>query len=271
MAQDNPILRHWHLELQIFLKKFSLLQQQISADAVHDFRVAVKKLRSYFSLSLALSGQRRDKASFAQTRELFSVFGRHRNIEISRKLLLSFAGKNKEPVSPVLKYLQSIQDQVSQYCRRSIRQYEKQELDTLTSRVEKAFENFTTDDLINKTVNLVASSMSNIKENLKHFDERSHLIRKGLKDIYYRAKIFEDDRALSKSKLKSIDKILDHLGNVQDHDVMIKNLKGFRQTILSKGSGEYEFIKRIEARAKKKKKSLLEKAHEITHNLMAES
>src|SRR5215831_4740314 len=99
MAQDNPILRHWHLELHVFSKNFSVLQQQMNVDAVHDLRVAVKKLRCYFRLYLALSSQKRDKVAFAATRELFSVFGRHRNIEISRKLLVSFAGKNKEPSS----------------------------------------------------------------------------------------------------------------------------------------------------------------------------
>jgi CHAD domain-containing protein len=109
--------------------------------------------------------------------------------------------------------------------------------------------------------------MDNIKDHLNHFEEESHLVRKDLKDIFYRAKIFGNENLLSKEKLKTIDKILDHLGNIQDHEMMVKNLKGFRKTIISKGIDEYSFIKKIEDKAKKQKKNLLRKANEMTGKL----
>jgi len=107
-----------------------------------------------------------------------------------------------------------------------------------------------------------------VKHDLKHFNERSHLVRKELKNIFYWAKIFEDDGLLTKAQMRSIDKILEHLGNIQDHEVMIANLKNFRKTILSKGVEEYEFIKKIELRAQRKKNVLLEKAQHATEQLV---
>ena len=72
---------------------------------------------------------------------------------------------------------------------------------------------------------------------------------------------------LSKEKLKTIDKILDNLGNIQDHEMMVKNLKAFRKTILSKRVDEYSFMEKIEDKAKKRKKSLLRKANDMTGQL----
>ena len=267
MDGDNPILRHWQTELQVFSKNFSLLQQEINEDAVHDLRVAIKKLRSYFKLCMTLSGKEPDKTLLAMTSELFSTLGRHRNIEICRKLLLKLAHVNRESLSPVLIYLQLIQEQVGEYCRRSIRQYEKEELDRLTPRLTEGLEIFTLEEILEGTKKLIASSMDNIKEHLDHFEDESHIVRKDLKDIFYRAKIFAHDNLLSKEKLKTIDKILNHLGNIQDHEVLIKNLKGFRKTILSKRLDEYSLIKKIEDKAKKQKKNLLRKASEVTGKL----
>jgi CHAD domain-containing protein len=267
MDGDNPILRHWQTELEVFSKNFSLLEQQVSEDGVHDLRVAIKKLRSYFKLYVTLSEKEFDKTLFASTGELFSLLGKQRNIEITRKLLLNLAHVKRDSLSPVLIYLQLIQDQVGEYCRRSIRHYRREELHELTTRLEKGLESFSPEEILDGTRKLIASSMDNIKDHLNHFEEESHLVRKDLKDIFYRAKIFGNENLLSKEKLKTIDKILDHLGNIQDHEMMVKNLKGFRKTIISKGIDEYSFIKKIEDKAKKQKKNLLRKANEMTGKL----
>jgi len=268
MDGDNQILSHWRAEIKVFSKNFSLLQQRVSEDAVHDLRVAIKKLRSYFKLYVALSEKEFDKTLFASTGELFSLLGKQRNIEITRKILLKMAQVKREPLSPLLLYLQLIQDQVGEFCRRSIRHYKKEELVDLTAHLEKGLENFSPEEILEGTKKVIASSMDNIKDHLNHFDEESHLVRKDLKDIFYRAKIFGNEDLLSKEKIKAIDKTLDHLGNIQDHEMMITNLKGFRKTVLSNRVDEYSFIKKIEDRAKKRKKSLLRKANDMTSKLV---
>jgi CHAD domain-containing protein len=215
-----------------------------------------------------ISGKDNMERSFAKTKELFSALGKHRNIEISKQLLLSFSGNKEQSLNPVLIYFQLLQDQLKEFCRKSIEHYDEKELSVLTIQLEQGLKDLTAEDTRSKTNDLVTSSMKNVKHDLKHFNERSHLVRKELKNIFYWAKIFEDDGLLTKAQMRSIDKILEHLGNIQDHEVMIGNLKNFRKTILSKGVEEYEFIKKIEARAERKKNVLLEKAKHATEQLV---
>jgi len=238
---------------------------------VHDFRVAVKRLRSYFKLYAAICGTEYHKKTFAQTTELFSVLGKHRNMEMSRDLLLSMVQKNREMLTPLLRYLESTLDEAAEYCRRSIKEYTMEELPKLTATVEEGLKDFSAEDVLGMTKSLIASSMERIRHDMAHFEEKSHLVRKALKDIFYWVKIFDDDEVLKKTEGKTADNILNRLGLIQDHEVMIKIVRSFRNTLLAKGTAEHEFIKKIEGRAKRKKKALLEQARDLTDKLISAS
>jgi CHAD domain-containing protein len=268
MPGENPILWHWQTELQIFHQNLLLLQNEMNTEAIHDLRVAIKKLRSYLKLYVVLHKKKDAEKLFAKTRELFSVLGKHRNIEMSKELLLSFVGKNKTLLNSLLLYLQLLQEQTAPYCRQALQQYDKGHLDELTGQLQQDLEKTGTEDVIAIVKSLIASSIENIKHNLKHFKDKSHLIRKHLKDIFYWSKIFDHDVFFTKSQLKTVDKILDHLGDLQDHQVLITNLKSFRKTILSDGAVEYDSIKKTETKAKKKKDTILEKANKMTEELI---
>ena len=85
-----------------------------------------------------------------------------------------------------------------------------------------------------------------------------------MKNIFYWSNIFDGEVFFTKPQLKNLDKILDHLGNIQDHEVLRTNLKNFRKTILSNTIKENELIKKIETRAEKKKENLLARADKMT-------
>jgi len=126
------------------------------------------------------------------------------------------------------------------------------------------------DEILSKANEIVNSSLNKVGDDLKHFKERSHSVRKQLKDAFYQSKMLHGESLLTKPQLKRLDEILDYLGNVQDYEVLIVNLKTFRKTILTKRMKENVMIKRIEGRAKKKKDSLLDQAYSSTEELMAQ-
>ena len=272
MPVENVILRHWQDELRAFHQNFSLLQEHLDPDPIHDLRVAIKKLRSYLKLYVALCHQEKVDEQFAKTRQLFSVLGKHRNIEITKTLLSSFTQKDNLDQRPVLLYLQLLHDQVLPFCKEAIEQYEMNELDAITSQIRHDLENAETDDLEANIKKIIASSVGNIKEHLKHFRKKSHLIRKRFKDIFYWSKMFDEEVFFGKQELKSLDKILDHLGNIQDHEVLIINLKNFRKTILPGNIPQTKVIKEIEkSKASKTKDALLEKAEKLTKDLVKQA
>src|SRR4030095_4329144 len=123
MPADNSIVRHWQTELKVFDQNLLLLKEQLSPDAIHDLRVAVKKLRSYLKLWAILFNKKHEKDSFETTNQLFSILGKHRNIEISKGLLPSFINKNQRVPESLLVYIHLLQEQVIPYCQQALRQY----------------------------------------------------------------------------------------------------------------------------------------------------
>jgi len=269
MPDENPILKYWRSELEVFNKNLLSLQHQINEEATHDLRVAIKKLRSCFKIYSALIEKKHKKELPEGFDSLFSILGKQRDIEMNKKLLLSLGGKNTILLNPILVYLQLLQDQAVEYGRPSIQQFESRKLETLTNEMEAGLENLNNEELLSKANEMVNSSVEKVEDDLKHFKERSHLIRKQLKDVFYQSKMFHGKGPFTKSQLKTLDTILDHLGNVHDHEVLISNLKNFRKTILPNTMKEYAMIKRIEERVEKRKDNLLEKAYQSTEKLIA--
>jgi len=270
MPDENPILIYWISELQAFTKNLLSLKEQINEDAIHDLRVAIKKLRSCFKIYSDFIKKKPRKELAAGVSSLFSILGRHRNIEMSKKLLLSLGGKNATLLKPILVYLQLLQDQASEYSRPLIQQFQPGKLETLTNEIRTGLQDLNNEAILSGANEIVDSSLKKVEDDLKHFKERSHLVRKQLKDVFYQSKMFHGKNLLTKPQLKNLDTILDHLGNIQDHEVLILNLKNFRKTILSNKLKEYSMIKRIEGRVKKKKDDLLEKAYLSTEELISD-
>src|SRR5437868_5585957 len=87
------LIVYWKKELQVFYKNLLLLQKGSGSEAIHDLRVSIKKLRSYFRLYSAVFTKTSRTSFPASLRNLFSILGRQRNNEICIELLHRFQTK----------------------------------------------------------------------------------------------------------------------------------------------------------------------------------
>jgi len=164
-----------------------------------------------------------------------------------------------------------LQDQITPFCKKTIEDFSEEPLEKWTGEVREDLESLGLDELGIRARKAIAGSIKTVKHDLKHFKKKSHLIRKRLKDIFYWSNIFEQDVFFTRQQVKSLDKILDYLGSVQDHEVLTTNLANFRKTILTGSLQEYDLVKRIELTTEKKKNVLLEKASDMTEKLLSEA
>jgi CHAD domain-containing protein len=269
MPGDNPILRHWQSELQVFWHNFSLLRHEMNVEAIHDLRVAIKKLRSYVKLYSTLCKKKQPEQLLGMLKTVFSVFGNHRNIDIVKQLMPSLSEKNEPVPKSLLVFLQLLQDLITPYCNQVVQEFKKDEFDKLTAELKEELERLNPGELQSSVEELITAMIKEIKKDLKHFEKRSHLVRKQLKDIFYWSNIFDDRVVFTKPQLKTLDKGLDHLGNIQDLEVATTNLKNFRKTIVANSLAESDLIKKMEAKAHKKQDVLLQKANKIIEQTLS--
>ncbi|HEY0733165.1 MAG TPA: CHAD domain-containing protein, partial [Chitinophagaceae bacterium] len=84
MAAENILLHHWETELAR-LKENIHSYTNPDTEMTHKIRVGIKKLRAYFKLYLFIYKREETKELFKPTEDLFSLLGRHRNIQINKE------------------------------------------------------------------------------------------------------------------------------------------------------------------------------------------
>lgn len=261
------LIRSWKKELQVFYRNLSILQNNLDQEAIHDLRVSIKKLRSYYRLYVNILAKDKDAVFSLATKKLFSVLGRQRNIEISIELFQKLNGEKK--ISELEKHFKLFLEETKQSSRSVLKHYAPVELRKSTLEIEKNSSQLEDEKIKRDLLRLFKNSIADVKKHLKDFSENYHIARKKLKDIFYWNEILPENFYFKKQELKSLKTILDHLGDAQDLVVLRSNLKYFRKTFLAKGEEEYRSLHQFEEKIIAKRENYLEKAEEEIRKLFS--
>ena len=135
MNNANPILNNWRKEQKVFDENLSLLRKKLDKEAIHDLRVAIKKLRAYLDLYSQLkkvtdpveAGQ---QGLLDKTEELFDTIGRQRDVEICLEVLTSFKEETNYSYPQLTLYLQAVLKITKAWSNQEIHGYKNKETKT---------------------------------------------------------------------------------------------------------------------------------------------
>src|SRR5262245_16314892 len=105
MADDLFIIKSWNEQLLVFANNLQIIRNKPTKTAIHDIRVAVKKLRAYLRLRQEVAGEKWND-QFTRTRILFQTLGKQRDLEMSLSLLGKYHRKEGIVLVHFKKYLQ---------------------------------------------------------------------------------------------------------------------------------------------------------------------
>jgi CHAD domain-containing protein len=241
----NFITQYWDEQCHIFNDNLRLIRQKPSKKAVHDLRVAVKKLRSCLRLrEIITAGAWKD--SFHDTKTLFSILGKYRDIEMCLSL---FSKYNRPKQLPLAAFKQYSKANLS-LCRSRIKNaainYNETGPAGLTALIHSSLLVFTNEELQDKIKECSEIFFKESKQLSDDFKENAHEIRKLLKNVYYWITACPVNPFFDPAGMKTFGKLLDSLGNWQDHFVFQKKLRYFSKEFLVKGTDEYAAAKNLE-------------------------
>lgn len=258
MDAANPILVQWKKEQKVFEKNLALLRQKLNKEAIHDLRVAIKKLRAYFEFYLLLK-KTEDLASGSldgslhSTEELFTTTGRQRDVEICLEIITEFKKSPSISNNQFSLYLQTLLKITKTWTNQEIHLYKNKELKKIAFllKQEPEFNNsIELEQIIKSAIDEKAGKIST------HF-KKPHLLRKNLKSVYYWLNLINQSEKYQPPLLHNI---LDDLGSWQDHDVLLVRMKHFRKDYLPKSFDEHTVLKELEKNIQERKSSLLRSA-----------
>lgn len=242
MINYNTIFLHWKKSQKDFDLNLTRLQQQLNTNAVHDIRVAIKKLRALLNLYILFKNEHGWEQLLKKTEALFNILGRQRDVEICRSLTDDFVKESNGSCKEWKQYLQAILKITSAWANQEIHHYHKKELAKIALVLKQENKLTVEKEFFSALTTIINTRLSATK---KHF-RQPHLVRKNLKEIFYWISLFPVDTALETWHQKELHSLLDNLGNWQDYEILEVRLKHFRKDYLPKPYEEYKELREFQ-------------------------
>jgi CHAD domain-containing protein len=268
MTITELILLHWFRQKKIFLKNLEQIKSGIKGDAVHDLRVAVKKLRAYLNFFHQLSGNEVSGIKLIATETLFKTSGKYRDFDISLEVLQSLTETKFNPYISLKKYLGTALKIAGKNTMIAAKKYSPDELsrayDTIGAHLLTQNQG-----LIEKNATRILHDRLNLIHSLAiKKDEEPHELRKELKEFYYWLSIMPEGFITAPPYLKKLDKILAQLGTWQDYQVTLKKARRFRKEFVVKKTSEYQVYLQLERKLPMLSNQILDNVQEQMQQLV---
>lgn len=251
MPAVSPILSHWRKEQKTFQKNLTSLRHKLNKEAVHDLRVAIKKLRAWLELFHRCRSEAElqlpsTEDLLRQTETLFDTIGRQRDVEICLEQIAELKKETGLDCPPFTSYLNHLLKATGGWANQAIHRYRNKELPRVHFLLKQEAATLPCEE---RCKTHIRSMTQELPARIK----RLHQLRKALKTIYYWILLLEDNAPCQPEALHHL---LDDLGLWQDLEVLYVRMKHFRKDFLPQSLEEYADLVKLEEALSEKKKFL---------------
>ncbi|HMK27915.1 MAG TPA: CHAD domain-containing protein [Chitinophagaceae bacterium] len=264
MGTADFIFIYWEKEQKEFFKNLAVLKKHSRKKAVHDLRVAVKKLRAALELDFLISEKPLPEDLLKGTEQLFSILGKQRDIEICLVLIDTFKKETGKKYPALKNYFRTLLPIAIKWTKKAVEKYKKKELEEIALLLKNESPVVEQEELKQKIAGIINTHLANCR----NYFEKPHKLRQDLKEIYYWIMMIPGSLLPPVEYEKELHDVLDDFGNWQDLSVFEMKIKHFRKDYLPKTFPEYEETKMLQAAVKEKKEELLKVALNKTRSLL---
>ena len=254
MADDNLILKNWREQELVFIENLNICRKRPTIDAIHDIRVAIKKMRSYLRLK-DLFNEATWKDEFSNIAVLFKSTGRLRDLDKSLQVIRQYEQKGSVTYPFLKQYLNKTRGLVRNWIKNDAREFDLQTGELVNQLRSLAV---TDAQIIQTIIEETAEKIRKVKILGKHIQKKAHEMRKQLKDILYWVKLCPEDLIEKSIAIKALDKFIDNLGQWQDHAVLRRKLKHYRKEMAM--TEEKDQLKDLDKELEEEQDKILHKA-----------
>lgn len=269
MSAPNYLLQYWEDQTVVFLTNLEFIRRKPSKKAVHDIRVAVKKLKSCL---LLVSGER-DQGNglqFDSIQQFFRVTGKYRDIDMSLSQLRKLGKEEKIDIPSLRKYLAVMLGVTRRQVTSQGGQPYETELKMISDLMNREISTVPPEELIMRTEECAAVLLKEIKVLLEKFRQNAHPLRIRLKQLYYWLNQCPVNPFFDKRQMKLFDQILTALGNWHDYFVFREKIRRFRKEYLVKGTPEQLHARQLEEIVKLLEEQWLAEGHQGLGKLLVD-
>jgi CHAD domain-containing protein len=260
MDHAAKIWMEWNRQHEILVTNLQKIREGHHGEAIHDFRVAVKKTRAYLKLLVHILHKSSNDLKIPSTESLFDALGKLRDVEIAVELFNTIGDSEKINTRPFRKYLDRVKLQVLYWVTEALKNYDDTELKNVSNALGLLLKE-TGDEKLGASMR---SAFVKDYERIGHLSHqpssKTHELRKLLKNWYYWLDLAPAGLlAIDATKNKHIKSALERLGNWQDHDMLRLKIRHFRKDFVPATNPQYAALRELEKHLKIKMEEFLKK------------
>ena len=215
-----------------FEQNLPLINDPLEAEAVHDVRVSIKKIRSLFLLLKFVSQENFNyKKSYSEFKPLFKKLGFLRDVQVQSILLISYEGELEVKLSDYSAFLEKLNGKEREKIKKWLPSNIPPDWDYLYILINNIVDFSVPGFIIHKSNMFIENKLDEIRELLPaHENKTLHKIRRLLKEIRYIIDCltgFSGENIFNPVMHINIKLIEDDLGNWHDRVVSAQLLERF--------------------------------------------
>lgn len=242
---QQRLLAYYNDQMDAFRENFIKVREDFGFNAIHDMRVAIKRLRAVIILAKKLDPNLKGKRAEGDLRHLFRLSGRMRDAQVQQALLKEYETVLNVGFGEYAAYLLKLEQKSIQKFKAYLQPHSATDFTadlelTLPALILKSDK-----ELIKSATSSLIEQLFQRVDDLKadqESDESLHEIRRQLKQISYLLSVFDKedpDFSELKKKLKMLEKANQLLGRWHDHAVAEEYLCRFLKNKDTGDSGIY--------------------------------
>ncbi len=233
MAVSLPFEAFYARQIAYFRVQFAAASEYLVSDALHDMRVCLKRLRTFFNLIEAIDLHFRARKSFAPVRPLFRAAGRVRDLQVLEARVRQVSLADGLELSEFYNWLKQAERREGRRFRRACRRFDPRFFESSWTSMAAVLSGQPVPRVMVEAEARLADLLSDLKkEAAPARSARLHLIRIRSNEARHTLETIRQDRS-SDRRSASIDKLLREvhqaLGRWHDDELALGSVRKFRK------------------------------------------
>ncbi len=235
---ENNFIEYIHVQIKLFRKNFIHSVSRKNFDEIHDYRVALKRLRNIVNFLKQIKGGRNLKKCFKinHLNRAFKSGGVLREMQINRIILKRYEQKNDIRYNGFRNYIRFEEKEAFRSLENARRRFSARKVKKFETKLIEAVKSLPPSKLSGYVDSFILKRIAQIKELVKDHNVEStlHRIRRETKSIKY---LLEMNKTQSKSyadidfELNIVTDLEDLIGNWHDQQVFKFELEKYVSTL----------------------------------------
>jgi CHAD domain-containing protein len=234
MAPSSLLKDSYKRRVRYFKNRFALVSDSPSSSAIHDMRVGLKRLRTFFSLVASISPEFPAEEAYLPARRLFRAAGKVRNLQVLEAKAREASQASSLELSEYYNWLKDEERRAVKKFKRARRGFDERFFDSIWKGMSTSLESSPVRRTRKGAEDRLAALIGEIRKerSMRHDVRRLHFLRTRAKEARYTLEVIQEGGTTGEgAKLlnERLKEIHQSLGRWHDEEVVLESLREFRR------------------------------------------